>query len=154
MKLPRIMLYALLGTFAALAIPVIAYMKIHFSPVQSPQEKEVLAFAATPLSLHTRAYKEMKRSCPVSSDPGKTSVMPGPPSPGKPGQQPRGVKPAAGNTLPVISFILNGDETPMAVIDGHVLKVGNSFGGWRVLRIEQKRVLLENRKVKKWLFID
>ena len=150
MNLPRIMLYALLGIVAGIAIPVIAYMTIHFSPALSAQEKEIFSFVSTPLSIHTRGWKPVHRTCPVSSDAGVTGATPM-------ADTDKGLfnkKNEASGRLPGVSFILYGDKTHMAVIDGYVLNEGNSFDGWHVLRIEQKRVLLESKKDKKWISID
>lgn len=154
MKLPRIILYALMGTFAGLAIPATVYLKVHFSPEQNVQEKEVSGFVAAPLSLHTRGYITTNRTSPVSSAGSAPQAMPGQQSPAPASRKPSGPKADTDDRMPAISFILQGGGTPMAVIDGYVLKEGNSFEGWCVLRIEQKRVLLENRKVKKWILIN
>lgn len=154
MKLPRIMLYALMGIFAGLVIPAVVYLKVRFSPEQNVQEKEVSGFMAAPLSLHTRGHLATNRPSPVSSAGSAPQAMPGRQTPTPAIRKPNGLGADINDRLPVISFILQGNGTPMAVIDGYVLKVGNSFEGWRVLRIEQKRVLLENRKVKKWILIN
>ena len=148
MKESRIMQHALLGAVAALAVPVIAYMTIHFTPVLNAQEGEVLAFADEPLSLKTRKWKTINRTCPVSSKNTFSGDMP------NIGSSAAVNRELAGDKLPVISFVLHGDETRMAVIDGYVLKEGNTFNGWRVIRIEQKRVQLENKKGKKWIYIN
>ncbi|MDD2272713.1 MAG: hypothetical protein PHP95_10145 [Desulfuromonadaceae bacterium] len=150
MNLPKIMLYALSGTLVGIAIPVIAYMTIHFSPALSAQEKEVYNFVSTPLSIHTRGWKPVHRTCPVSPDTGMSNTL----HITDTGMGLIDTKKEASDRLPRLSFILHGDKTRMAVIDGYVLKEGNSFDGWRVLRIEQKRTLLESKKDKKWISID
>jgi hypothetical protein len=152
MTLPRIMQYALLGAIAALAIPLVAYMTIHFTPVLNAQEREVIAFVSTPLSLQIRGWKAVNRTCPVAAITGLTPVIPAPSpfaSVNRAGYN--GV--TADSKIPEISFILHGNDTRMAIVDGYVLKEGNSFNGWRVMSIEQKRVLLENKKGGKWISI-
>jgi hypothetical protein len=147
------MLYALLGSIAALAIPLIAYMTIHFTPVLNAQERKIISFAGTPLALQIRGWKTVSRTSPVTAITSLPPVVTASSPFAAVNRAGYGVVTAADSKIPEISFILYGSDNRMAVVDGYVLKEGNSFNGWLVKSIEQKRILLENRKGKKWISI-
>ena len=150
MPTPRIMTLVLLGAVASLLIPIATYLATRFSPPLNSNEQAVLAFTPTPTGLTPRTWKMVDAICPVSTS------FPGSSYPSVAttlNKLPASIVSFA-NSNPVISFILQGTTNNMAIIDGVVVQEGSSFSGGRVSRIEQNRILVENKKGKKWLSME
>lgn len=127
-------------------------MMIKFPPALNAEENELYSFAATPMTLQARGWKEIKIACPVSADLNSKKTVPFQLTSAVESESK--IHLYSETNTPKISFILHGDSNKMAVINGFVLKEGNSFDGWRVLHIEQKRVQIGNNKEQKWISID
>jgi hypothetical protein len=146
MTIPRIMTLVLLGAVASLLIPIATYLATRFSPPLNRDEQAVLAFTPAPTGLPSRTWKPVDAICPV------TNSFPG--AANHSGATTLNPVPMSINSKPLISFILQGTTSNMAIIDGAVVQEGSSFSGGRVTRIEQNRILVENKKGKKWLSME
>lgn len=146
MKLQKWTLHILPGLICSLLLPIIIYILLHFKPTLTPAENAVLEFPHPSYTLSPRVWRGALNQSPVNATSRQsdqtaitaTELLPPPPTE---------------NDLRV-SFILHGTGKNLAIINGNVLKEGNTFNGWRVIRIEQNRLLIAGKKGKKWLTLN
>ncbi len=140
------------ATLIAIIIPLLLFTFVRFPLRLTPEEKVLVNFNSNPLNIEYRSWKERNLLCPVSAVPfpelkpaisaeienaavksGIVSVMP----------------------EPALTFILfSGTDKDTAIIDGHLLKQGQTRKGIRVIKIEQKKVLIEEKRGKRWLTME
>lgn len=148
----RTTLMVVIGSLAGLAIPLLVYQQVHFTPALKTAEGAVADFKPTTLTVPRKAWQTVTLTAPVSAP------LPAP-IPGPAGAPPPVVI-ANGSTLPVaapppvVSFILHDGGKDMAIVNGNVLKVGDHYQTWRVERIERNRVLLSSRKGPLWITLQ
>jgi hypothetical protein len=140
---------ALAACVAAVLIPVMVFMLLHFPPRLNQDEKTMVSFTPAPVSLNARSWKEVTLSCPVtaailtSGTAVATAVGPVPSGSILPDREPQ------------LSFILySGTARDIAILDGHLLHAGQHIRGTRLVNIEQTRVQIEDRKGKRWLTLE
>ncbi|SJZ82581.1 hypothetical protein SAMN02745119_01728 [Trichlorobacter thiogenes] len=152
-KLSREAITALCCTIAALIIPVIAFLTIKFQLKQTPDERSLLSFSPTPITLSPRTWREASFNCPVTVTllSSENRALAAPLT-----DQTRKQSEADPAHLPQLTFILyeGNPKKDTAILDGHLLRQGNSLNGWRVTKIEQKRVQLAGRKGTQWLSME
>lgn len=145
----RTIILAALGVLTGLAIPLLVYQQVRFSPPLKEVERSVASFSPTVLVLPRKNWQTVHLATPVTLLPPTPATPPG----GAGTPAPPAAVPLAAPT-PVVSFILHDDGKDMAIINGNVLKAGDSFQEWRVVRIERNRVLLSNRKGPLWITLQ
>lgn len=139
---------ALAACLAALLIPVMVFMLVKFPLKLSPAEKTLLSFTPTPVTLNARSWKDVNPTCPVTAGTTGTATATEEDS----SQKATGV---VYEPDPLLTFILyGGTSSDIAILDGHLLHQGQQIRGMRLVKIEQKRVLLANRKGKRWLTME
>lgn len=142
--LQRTVILGILACIASLLIPVVIFLQTAFRPELSEAERTVANFSPAQFDVATKSWQPTALRLPVTR-----------------GMQPAGIT-AAPNTvrtpppvpLPTLSFVLQDGSKSMAVIGGNMAKVGSEVCGWTVIKIEQNRVLLRNRKGTRWLKMD
>jgi hypothetical protein len=152
-KLSREAITALCCTIAALMIPVLAFLTIKFPLKQTPDERSLLSFSPTPITLSPRIWREATVNCPVTA----TLLSPENRALSAPlTDQTRKQSEADPVQLPQLTFILyeGNPKKDTAILDGHLLRQGATLNGWRVMKIEQKRVQLAGRKGTQWLSME
>ncbi len=152
MKIQRTTIYVIAGAAAAIILPLIVYMLLHFKPPLTATEKTVLTFTPPVPGLTPRVWKSASSSCPVNPAANRSIKLKPADAESKTAQTAI-IPPRMEEDLRV-SFILHGTGKNMAIINGNVLKEGNTFNGWRVIRIEQNRLLIAGKKGKKWLTLN
>jgi hypothetical protein len=152
-KLSREAVTALYCTIAALIIPVIVFLTFKFQLKQTPDERSLLSFSPTPITLSPRSWREASCNCPVTVTP----LSPGKRALAAPlTDQTRKQSETGPAHLPQLTFILyeGNPKKDTAILDGYLLRQGSSLNGWRVTKIEQKRVQLAGRKGTQWLSME
>ena len=139
---------ALAACMAALLIPVMVFMFVKFPLKLNPAERTLLSFTPSPVTLSARNWKDVSLSCPVTADAVATA-------------KPSATEDASLKTAvlqepdPLLTFILyGGTSRDVAILDGHLLHRGQQLRGIRLVKIEQKRVLIQTRKGKRWLTME
>ncbi len=135
------------GTVAAVLIPAAIFMYARFPLKLSRDEQTLLTFSPSPVSLQPRRWTATNPVCPVTAAIQQQSVTE------KNSAQ-------TGSALstepdPLLTFILySGSKQDIAILNGHLLRQGQRSRGVRLVKIEQKRVLIEDRKGTRWLTMD
>lgn len=152
-KLSREAIIALCCTIVALSVPVLTFVVFKFPLKQTPDERSLLTFSPTTLTISPRAWRETSCNCPVTNKVLADEKLAASASLANHTLKPPGLDPAP---LPQLTFILyeGNAKKDTAILDGHLLRQGNSLRGWRIVKIEQKRVLLAGRKGTQWLSME
>lgn len=140
---------ALCAALGAIIIPVAAYMAVKFPLKLTPDEQSMLHFSPAPVTLSPRSWQDIGCESPMVLSPVDTIKMPSQASKMSMNQLPA-------DYLPHLTFILyeGNARKDIVIIDGHLLRQGNQLNGWKVVRIEQKRVQITGRKGTQWLTIE
>jgi len=140
---------ALAACVAAVLTPVAVFMLVRFPLKLNQDEKTMVSFTPAPVSLNARTWKEVALPCPVTATPltSATAVATAASLASSTSMRP--------DPGPHLSFILySGAARDIAILDGHLLHAGQQIRGTRVVRIEQTRVQIEDRKGKRWLTLE
>lgn len=142
--LQRSVILGILACIASLLIPVVIFFKTAYRPELSEAERTVANFSPAQFDVATKTWQPTALRQPVTrgTQPAGTAAAPNavqtpPPAP-----------------PPTLSFVLQDGSKSMAIIDGNMVKTGSEVRGWTVIKIEQNRVLLRNRKGTRWLKMD
>jgi|GEM_PF-2428149 hypothetical protein len=140
------------ATLIAIIIPLLLFAFVKFPLRLTPAEKVLVNFNSNPLHIEYRNWKERNLRCPVS-------VVEAPEL--KPAISAKIENVAAKSGIasvmpePTLTFILfSGNDKDTAIIDGHLLKQGQARKGIRVIKVEQKKVLIEDKRGKRWLTME
>jgi hypothetical protein len=140
---------ALAACVAAVLIPVMVFMLVHFPPRLNQDEKTMVSFTPAPVSLNARSWGDTTLFCPVTAavlTSGTTVATAASSVPS------RSILP---DREPHLSFILHsGTARDRAILDGHLLHTGQQIRGIRLVKIEPTRVQIEDRKGKRWLTLE
>lgn len=146
------MLFSLGIAVAGILIPVAVYMLVKFPPPLTVTEQALLAFSPETVEFTPRTWKPVTVMCPVR-DTGtqgaqelQAGVMPTPVI--------SGYNQSTTTVTPEVTCVFQDAGSSMAIIDGLVLKAGDSFPGGKVLKIEQQQVLIQAKKGKSWLRLE
>lgn len=63
-------------------------------------------------------------------------------------------QPISQASLPTVSMVYSDGITMMAMIDGNVVREGMLFGTFKIIKIEQKRVLIRSNGKNVWLDVN
>jgi hypothetical protein len=140
---------ALAACLAALLIPVMVFMLVKFPLKLNPAERTLLSFTPAPVTLSARNWKEVSLACPVTAAATGTVTS----------AAAEAAAQKAASVIhepdPLLTFILyGGSSRDVAILDGQLLHQGQQYKETRLVKIEQKRVLIENRKGKRWLTME
>jgi len=139
---------ALAACFTAVLIPVMVFIFVSFPLKLNPAERTLLSFSPTPVTLSPRSWKEVSLTCPVTAGSAPAATV---------------VAAEAGSLKatalyepdPLLTFILyDGTYRDIAILDGQLLHQGQQIRGMRLVKIEQKRVMIQNQKGKRWLTME
>lgn len=137
---------ALGACMAAVLVPVLVFMFVRFPLKMSQDEMTLLAFNPLPLNLTTRKWKERDAPCPVAAAASTGTAK---------AEESDSAKAVLTEPDPLLSFILyGGTNGDIAILDGHLLHKGQRLKNMRVVKIEQKRVQIADRKGKRWLTME
>lgn len=136
------------GIMSVLA-PVLVYTFVNLPLKLSPDEKELLNFNPVTINLQARKWSDTNVVCPV---PVGNFQQTGQAATEKNALQ---NMVAVAEHDPQLTFILySNSNRDIAILDGRLLRQGQNSKGVRLLRIEQKRVYIEDRKGKRWLTME
>lgn len=148
----RTIILAVVGSLAALLIPLLAYHQVRFSPKLKTIEQTMADYKPSPLTTPRKTWQSVALTTPVTIPPSAASTTP------LSGAAPVALQPfpaaVAAAAVPTVSFILQDSGKDMAIINGNVLKTGDRYREWRVERIERARVLLIGRKGPLWIALQ
>ena len=152
-KLSREAVIAVCCTVIALIVPALTFFTVKFPLKQTPDERSLLAFSPTPVTLSPRTWRETSRNCPVTASRLALERQAVSASLTAHTLKQSGPDPLQ---LPQLTFILyeGNAKKDTAILDGHLLRQGNSLNGWHLIKIEQKRVQLAGRKGTQWLSME
>ncbi len=132
----------LLLPLVLLLLCVIAAKSIPFKHSLSETESQILDFVSSDLKIHdktkTRKVKHMKGPFNFTTAPKHI---------------PKAKVSYIDYNENILSLIVVGDSDRMAIINGQVVKEGDSLKGMKIQKIEPKRVLVKN-KTAKWLYLE
>lgn len=145
-----IMMGPLIGTLVSLS----AYHAVGFSPPLTSAEREYAVFSPPAVTITQRKAQTVTGlECPVQSphrretDP-RAAECAVPPQEGSSGGKETGLNRTN------VSLIMINERGRMAIIDGVVVRQGDSFHMGKVARIEKDGVLLRHTKGEEWLRIQ
>lgn len=146
----KLILLIALPFIAAFALGFIAESSLKFEPAFHPGEKELLTFSPETLEIKQRDLISVKKSL---KSPIVMLAAVNTQNARKDKASPVSLKPKPTGILQKVSFILIKDnEKKIAIIDGLVLNEGEEIGNALIIRIESKRVLIKEGKMKaRWL---
>ncbi|MDK9716466.1 MAG: hypothetical protein OEL57_00990 [Trichlorobacter sp.] len=152
-KLSKEAIIAVCCTLAALIVPALIFLTVKFPLKQTPDERSLVTFSPTPVTLSPRIWREASSTCPVALKALTIERQAIAASPADHALKQAGTDPAQ---LPQLTFILyeGNPKKDTAILDGRLLRQGNSFNGWKVSKIEQKRVQLTGRIGTQWLSME
>ncbi len=152
-KFSKEAIIALCCTITALVVPALIFLTVKFPLKQTPDERSLLTFSPTPITVNPRTWRETSGNCPVTPKPLTIERQAISASLADQTLRQSGADP---EQLPQLTFILyeGNAKKDTAILDGHLLRQGNSLKGWRVIKIEQKRVQLAGRKGTQWLSME
>lgn len=140
---------ALAVCIAAVLVPVLVFSFVSFPLKLNRDEKELLNFSPIKISLQARNWKELNAVCPVTADSRHQTGQ----SATEKGVLQKLV--AVAEPDPQLTFILYSNSSrDIAILDGRLLHQGQRLKEIRLVRIEQKRVQIEDRKGKRWLTME
>lgn len=140
---------ALTAGIVSVLAPVLVYTFVNLPLKLSPDEKELLNFNPVTINLQARKWSDANAVCPVTV--GNLQQT------GQAATEQSVLQKAVAVTEPEphLSFILfSNSSRDIAILDGRLLRQGQKSKGVRLLRIEQKRVYIEDRKGKRWLTME
>lgn len=152
-KLSRAMTILICATSAAILVPLSVFMLVNFPFKQTPDERSLSTFTSTPIVFTPKTWQPRSINCPVTATDQSLSKQAGTASLTEGVQKTSEAEPLR---LPLLTFILyeGNSKKDTAILDGQLLKKGNSLHGWQVIRIEPKRVQLSGRRGKQWVSIE
>ncbi len=151
-SISRQTIIVLFATLVAIMIPILLFIFVKFEPRLSPAEKGLLNFNPNALNINYRSWKESNPPCPVSViaapelKPATSAAV-----------EKEASKSGIASVMPelTLTFILfSGTAKDTAIIDGHLLRQGQVRKGVRVIKVEQKKVLIEDKRGKRWLTME
>ena len=149
-NLPKNILIAILITVAGISIPIATYYFLRFPDNLNSDEKSVYNFTPSPLQLSPKTWQNRTHISPLSETFEKSSEKAALLSLTEQKQP----APQSIISEPLISFILQESGKSMAILDGFVVREGDSVHGWRIAKIESNRVLLNGKRGSRWIKID
>lgn len=155
MQLHRSLVLLVAIFFAAAVIPVVVYRKIVFKPVFTAAEQAVATYSPSTVSIVTKNWQQRALTIPITVK----SAFPAP-SPAASGSRSAADSRSAPSLQapiqpsPTVSFIMQDGAKGFAIIGGAILKEGDHYHEWRVVRIERNRVLLRGRKGTTWVTVQ
>jgi len=141
------------ATSVAIVIPIAVFILVKFPFKQTPDERSLSIFSPVSIAFSSKMWQDTSATCPVTESHlsldkqvASTSLEISLPKSTESDQV----------RLPLLTFILyeGNVKKDTAILDGHLLRKGNSLNGWQVIRIEQKRVQLTGRKGTQWLSME
>lgn len=146
------MLIALVATVLAVALPSLIYRYIKLQQKLTPEEQTVLGFNYTPLQFAPKVWQNATYNMPLSPEAltGNAATLPSPQN--SPSQTTK--PPIPTQILPKLTFILQNSGRNMAILDGSVANAGISVNGWKVIKIETDRVLVQARGKSRWITME
>lgn len=144
-SLSREAIIAIIASSAALIIPVAVFMGLGFPLKLTPAEKSLVSFSPTPVPIKTRVWQNVNVTCPVKAIPPSSAIV---------NKENSATVQAIAlpKPDPQLSFILySGTAKDIVILDGHLFRQGQHAHGLHILKIEQKRVQIEDKKGKRWL---
>ncbi|MDO9069858.1 MAG: hypothetical protein Q7W05_15575 [Deltaproteobacteria bacterium] len=153
-----------LTLLAGLLIPLLLLFTLKLKPVTTPQENELATFSYKPVSITAQTPPSVYAAleCPVMPPPKKSAASPStkiqgyPPVPLSAFAQKRSAASAQKSRSAGIrlSMIYYDGERRMAIINGNVLKEGDSTPNGTVTKIERNRVMIRTAGREQWLTIE
>lgn len=148
MTISRMQLAIIVTLALSLLLPIALDRRLRFEQQLSPAELAISRFTPAPPAVPPQRLWQQGTLVP--------NPLGTPPQPaGKPPQA-VAATPAAvvQERLPAVSLIVQGDGRPTAILDGTLVREGETVRSWRIARIERNRVLLEGRKGTRWIHLD
>lgn len=140
------LLIALIAVPLVMALIVFAMSKQRFASKLSPSEQSLLNFT------HQSAVRIVDRKfagdVKAIENPVKRAVVQEKSYPGVPLAS---MSPPSGEMPGSVSFIMVNPSRRMAIVDGKLVSEGEVVGQRRVMKIEEGKVLIQDRKGKVWL---
>ncbi|MBI5641415.1 MAG: hypothetical protein HZA17_13425 [Nitrospirae bacterium] len=113
---------------------------VYINSPLTPAEMQIYGFTPVQLDLtaiNERSFRDLEH--PIARRP--SSGRPFPSTPLSSLAPPKAAAKAAG-PAPRVSMIVVGEGRKIALVNGHVVREGDSVGGMRISRIEKQRILI------------
>lgn len=143
MLMPKQLMILAIAPFILIPAAGIIAMKINLEPQLTPNELKVLEFTEDEIGLTERETSAIKRALrsPMEIVTKETEA-------------PLVTTKEEDKIDLKISMIVITKRGGMAIVNGMVVSVGDSVEGLKIARIEKNRILLDDNRGKRWIYIE
>jgi len=138
--------------FLLIIVSLVAVRWVHFKPSLSPAEARLLGFTPEKIDIYERLPFEVNKDLGSPIEITKKREFPSMPlSAIAPQVLAEPEKPLE---LKVSMIIVVGEGRRMAIVNGLVVREGESIGSARITKIEKDRLLIAERQKTRWIYME
>lgn len=121
--------------FLCIIVSIIIASIIDFSPTLTEREQQVLEFIPENTGIVRKEALVVKNHL-------KSPI-----------EIPKGVTPPIPKEGALLTLIMIGEEKKIAIINGRVVREGDTIDGMKILKIEKDKILVKSKETK-WLYME